>query len=309
MAAYYGSINKVNKSYEASLLNNMNGITEVNKTIGAFNSTETIDIDYAKKKLPSIIESLSNFSVQLENSQPTSKYKKENENLKSGLDENLLLYRKALVILNDPSSSDVESSLESLKVHRDDCMDFYATINIHDTKITLPQTSLTFIDNLLNYSYSAFMTKKETDIKNQQVEDFINKVGDLSKDFQDTKTNYYSYAIKVRKKEMLYNDLLSMVNDDLTKLNNLKSDFDKNISVPSSAIATYETFRPIFQLYESYLSAFKVALTSEKVKTLSTVVDSNTLDALYDSSNVKFNEVDNSYNNFIIVYTDLKDDK
>jgi hypothetical protein len=307
--SYYASINKVYDSYEDSLLNNMNGITKVNKTIAIFNSNQTIDVDYAKEKLPNIIESLSTLRAQLEASEPTSKYKKQHENLKAGLDNNLLMYRRALVILSNPSSNDVEAAIENLKTYRDDCMDFYRAINISDTKITLPQTSLSFIDNLLNYSYSAFMIKKEADIKYLQVQDFINKIDSLTKDFLNIKTNYYSYAIKVRKNEMLYNELLSLINDNSTKLNILKTDFNKDFSVPSPAIATYETFRPLFQLYESYLSDFKLALTSEKVQTLSTEVASTALDSIYDSSNAKFNEVENSYNNFIKAYTELQNYK
>lgn len=307
--SYYASINKVYDSYEGFLLNNMNGITKVNKTIAMFNSNQTIDVDYAKQKLPNIIETLSTLRSLLEASEPTSKYEKQHETLKSGLDNNLLMYRRALVILDNPSSSDVEASIENLKTYRDDCIDFYTTINIADTKITLPQTSLSFIDNLLNYSYSAFMIKKEADIKYLQVQEFINKTDSFTKDFLDIKINYYSYAIEVRKNEMLYNELLSLINDNSTKLNSLKTDFNKNFSVPSPAIPAYETLRPLFQLYESYLSEFKLALTSEKVQTLSAVVDSTTLDAIYDSSNSKFNEVENSYNNFIKVYSDLQNFK
>jgi hypothetical protein len=105
---------------------------------------------------------------------------------------------------------------------------------------------------------------------------------------------------------MLYNEVLSLVNDNSIKLNEFKNDFNKNLSVPSSAIATYESFRPLFQLYESYLTDFKLALTSEKVQSLSSMVNSATLDSLYDSSNAKFLEVDNAYNNFLKVYTNLQ---
>lgn len=304
--SYYTSVNKVYNSYEGSLLHNINSINEANKTIAIFNSKQAIDVDYAKEKLPNIIESLSTLRSQLETLEPTSKYKKEYENLKNGLVNNLFMYKRALVILNNPSSNDVNDSIETLKTFRDDCMDFYKTINVSDTTITLPKTSLSFIDNLLNYSYSAFMIKKEEDIKDLQVKDFTNKIDSLSKDFIDTKTNYYSYALKVRKNEMLYNEVLLMVNDNSIKLNDFKNDFNKNLSVPSSAIATYEAFRPLFQLYDSYLTDFKLALTSEKVQTLGSVVNSATLNSLYDSSNAKFLEVDNAYNNFIKVYTNLQ---
>jgi hypothetical protein len=304
--SYYSSIYKVYDSYEDSLLNNMNSINEANKTIAIFNSNQTIDIDYAIEKLPNIIENLSTLRSQLEILEPTSKYKKEHENLRYGLDNNLLMYKRALVILNNPSNNDVNDSIETLKTFRDDCMDFYTKISIADNTITLPQTSLSFIDNLLNYSHSAFMIKKESDIKDLQVKDFTNKIDSLSKDFVDTKTNYYSFALKVRKNEMLYNEVLSLVNDNSIKLNDFKNDFNKNLSVPSPAIATYEAFRPLFQLYESYLTDFKLALTSERVQTLSSLVDSATLDTLYDSSNAKLLEVDNAYNNFIKVYTLLQ---
>ena len=184
-------------------------------------------------------------------------------------------------------------------------MNFYSLIDINNIKIVLPQTSLTFIDNVLNYSYSALMIKKEADIKSQQNQEFINKIDSLSSSFLDTKTNFYSYVIKVRKKEMSYDDLLSLVNDNFTKLSKVQTNF-KSLSIPPSAIPTYEAFKALLDIYESYLRDFKLALTSEKIQALSAVVDPSTLDALYTSSNAKFSEVENSYNDFIKVYTELK---
>ena len=107
-ASYYSSINKVYDSYETTLVTNINGINEVNKNIAQFNSNETIDVEYAKKQLPNIINDLSKLRDNLANSEPTSKYKKDHENLKLGLDNNLLIYRQALAILNDPSGPDVD---------------------------------------------------------------------------------------------------------------------------------------------------------------------------------------------------------
>ena len=102
-ASYYSSINKVYDSYETTLVTNINGINEVNKNIAQFNSNQTIDVEYAKEQLPNIINDLSKLRDDLANSQPTSKYKKDHENLKSGLDNNLLIYRQSLAILNNPS--------------------------------------------------------------------------------------------------------------------------------------------------------------------------------------------------------------
>ncbi len=105
--------------------------------------------------------------IHLANSTPTSKYKKDIENLSSGLDKNLLIYRQTLAILNNPSGNDVGTSVENLKTFRDDCMNFYSLVDINNIEIVLPETSLVFIDNVLNYSYSAVMIKKETDIKSR----------------------------------------------------------------------------------------------------------------------------------------------
>jgi len=306
LASYYSSINKVHDSYKTTIVNTINGINEINKNVAQLNSNQTINVDYAKGQLPNIIKDLSNLRDNLANSSPTSKYKKDYENLKSGLDKNLLTYRQTLAILNNPSGKDVEKALENLKTYRKDCMNFYSLINIHSAKISLPETSLAFIDNVLNYSYSAIKIKKETDIKAQQNQEFISKIDGLSSDFLDTKTNFYSYAIKVRKKEMAYDELLALIDDNFTKLSKLQTNF-KSLSIPPSAIPTYEAFKALLDAHESYLRDFKLAFTSEKVQTLSAVVDSVTLDALYTSTNAKFNEVENCYNNFTKVYIELKD--
>jgi len=305
LASYYIFVNKVYDSYKTTLVTNINGINEVNLNIAEFNTNQTIDVDYARKQLPNIIKNLSTFRDKLANSQPTSKYKKDNENLKLGLDKNLLIYRQTLAILNNPSGRDVEKSLADLKTFRNDCMDFYSLINIRNVEISLPKTSLTFIDNVLNYSYSAVMIRKETDIKSQQNQEFITKTDELLVNFLDSRTNLYSNVIKVRKKEMSYDDLLSLVEDDLTKLNKIQNDF-KSLSVPPSAIPTYEAYKPLLIKHESYLRDFKLALTSEKTQTSSSKVDPSTLDGLYTSSNLLFNQVQSSYNDFVKTYSNLK---
>ena len=303
-ASYYSSINKVYDSYETTLVANINGINEVNKNVEQFNSNQIIDVDYAKKQLPIIIKDLSDFSDDLANLEPNSKYKKDYENLKSGLDQNLLIYRQTLAILNNPSGNDVAISTGNLKTYKDDCMNFYSLIGIHNIKISLPKTSLTFIDNVLNYSFTAVSIKKETDIKSQQVQEFLTEIDGLSIDFVEAKTNYYSYIPQLREKKMSYDELLSIVDKDSRKLSEVRSNF-KKLSIPPSAIKTYELFRPLLDLHESYSKDFKLALTSEKVQSFSAVVDSATLDALYTSSNKEFGEIDTLYNNFIKSYAEL----
>lgn len=304
LASYYSSANAFGP-YRTTLITNIKGINEVNKTIAQFNSNQTIDVNYAKEQLPNIINDLSTFKANLANSKPSSKYKKDTDNLMSGLDKNKLLYMQVLGILNNPSGVDVETSMKNLKTYRDDCMNFYSLIDINNNKITLPQTSLTFIDNVLNYSLSAFKIKKETDVKLQQNKEFISKVDGLSNDLLDAKTNYYSYVLKVRKKEMSYDALLSLVDKNFTKLSIVQKN-SKNLSIPATGIPTYEALRALLDVYESYLSDFKFCLTSEKVQSLSAAVDSTAIDALYTSSNASFDKVQNDYKYFTKVYTELK---
>lgn len=305
LASYYSSINKVYDSYETTLVTSIDNINEINKNISQFNSNQAIDVNFAKEQLPNIIKDLSTLRDDLANSQPSSKYKKDYENLKSGLDKNLLVYRQTLAILNNPSGRDVEVSMENLKTYRNDCMNFYSLINIHNIKISLPDTSLTFIDNVLNYSYSALRIRKETDIKAAQSQEFISNIDGLSSDFSKVKTNFYIYVLKIRKKEISYDDLLSQVNDNFANLNKVQADF-KGLSIPPSAIPTYEAFKSLLDAYENYLRDFRLALTSEKVQVLSAVVDPAVLDTLYNSSKARFDEVENSYNDFIKIYTELK---
>jgi hypothetical protein len=305
LTSYYSSINKVYDSYETILVNNINGINEVNKNIAQFNSLQTIDVKYAKDQLPNIIKDLSKFRYNLLNSQPSSKYRNDHENLKSGLDNNILIYRQTLAILNTPFSPDIDEFSTNLKTYRNDCMNFYSLINIKDIKINLPQTTLTFIDNVLNDSYKALMIKKEDDIKSQQNQEFISKIDGLSKNFLDVKINYSSYVLNLRKEDMSYDELLLLVDNNFTKLSNLRANF-KNLSIPASTLPTYEAFRPLLDMYENYLRDFKLALTSEKIQALNLVVAPSVLDTLYDSSNLKFDELENSYNGFVKVFTQLK---
>lgn len=305
LVSYYTFANRVYDSYKVTIVSNINTINKINKNTSEFNSNQTIDVKYAKQQLPIIIKDLSVLRDTLSNSTPTSKYKKDIENLSSGLDKNLLIYRQTLAILNNPSGNDVGTSVENLKTFRDDCMNFYSLVDINNIEIALPETSLVFISNVLNYSYSAVMIKKETDIKLEQNQVFINKIDGLSLSFLDSRTNFYSDVSKVRAKEMSYDDLLSLVDDDFTKLNEVQTDF-KSLSVPPTSIPTYESFKILIDNYEIYLKDFKLALTSEKIQALSAVVDPSSLDALYTSSTELFSKVQSANNDFNKVYTQLK---
>ena len=305
LASYYSSINKAYDSYETTIVTNINYINEVNKNIAQFNSLQTIDVKYAKDQLPNIINRLSKIRNDLAILEPTTKYKKDNENLKLGLSSNLLIYKQALVILNNPSVAEIAGFNTKLKNYRNNCMNFYSLININNMKINLPQTTLTFVDNVLNDSYKALMTKKEKDIKLYQNQEFISKVDGLSQSFSDIKINYYSFVLKVRKKGMSYDELLSQVEGSFTKLDKLQIIF-KNLSIPPSSMPTYEALKPLLDMYESYLRDFKLALTSEKIQALNLTVNPSILNTLYTSSNVKFNEIENSYIRFIKVFIELK---
>ncbi|MBU3178216.1 hypothetical protein KPL47_17965 [Clostridium estertheticum] len=305
LICYYSSITNVYSSYKTTLITTINGINDINKNVSEFNSNKTIDVDYAKKQLPKIINDLSVFRANLLNSQPTTKYKKDNDNLKSGLDKNLLIYRQTLAILNNPSGNDVEMSMENLKTFRNDCINFYSLIDVHNAPISLPKISLTFIDNILDYSDTAVMIKKETVLKSRQNQEFIRDIDGLSTDFLNVKSNLYSYTTKVRKKEMSYYNLSKLVDDDFSKLSNLQSTF-KILTVPTSAIPTYESFKILLDKYENYLSDFKLAMTSENSKTSNASITPKVLDALYTSSNTLFKDVETSYANYIKSYTQLK---
>ncbi|WP_298842051.1 hypothetical protein [Clostridium sp.] len=305
LISYYSSINKVYSSYKSTLTTTINGINDINGSVSQFNSNQTIDVNYAKKQLPKIINDLSTFRDTLLNSQPTTKYKNDNDNLKSGLDKNLLIYRQTLAILNNPSGNDVETSIENLKTFRNDCINFYSLIDVHSAPISLPKPSLTFIDNVLDFSDTAVMVKKETDIKSRQNQEFISDIGGLSTNFLNIKTNLYSSVLKVRKKEMTYDALSKLVDDDFSKLNKIQTTFGI-LTVPTSAIPTYESFKILLDKYESYLSDFKLAMTSENSKTSNESVTTKLLDALYTSSNSLFKDIETLYDNYIKEYTQLK---
>ena len=255
--------------------------------------------------MPKIINELSVFKDDLLNSEPTTKYKNDNNNLKSGLDKNILIYRQTLAILNSPSGNDVETSMENLKAYRNDCINFYSLIDVHSAPISLPKISLTFIDNVLDYSDAAVMIKKETDIKSLQNEEFISNIDSLSTTFSNTKTNLYSDIIRVRKKEISYDTLSLLVDNDFSQLNKFQAAF-KILNVPTSAIPTYESFKIVLDKYESYLGDFKLAMTSENSKTLNTSIAPKTLNALYTSSNALYNNVESSYANYVKIITQLK---
>lgn len=136
-------------AYKNSLIGYGKIINEINKTMKSCeNSDSSINVNKSKIYISEKIKLLINIRQNLSRINPTDKYRKVNENIISGLDSNINLYR---IFLNSLDSNNVEKDKNSIKKYVKSCAEFYDDIDIPNVSLALPKEIFIYIDNLYKY--------------------------------------------------------------------------------------------------------------------------------------------------------------
>lgn len=269
-------------------------IYKINTNVAAINNGQTIDIEKAKDTLPSVINSLINVNKELENYNGNFRYKVTFNSLKSGLDNNILMYKQLLTILNNLESTDINSSMKNVIMYKNNCDKYYSSIRSSNRSFGLPKDSTILTTNASAYVSNFITLKKDTDISNTQNMEFVNNLNNILKNFNSIKVDLSYYAKSARENAISYDSAVAKVQINKDNFNNLMQQFSQ-INVPVSQIKIYINFKNVFDDYNSYLDSFSSALNKENESSKSQD-NSSDFSSLYKDANNKYTIMNKDFN-------------
>lgn len=305
--AYFIFISKSYSSYEKNIkayvtkINNINDI----KFKEDINTKNTASLVIA---LNEKISGLNKIKAQVNSQIPTDKYKMQQQSLLNGIDNNILIFKQVVGILNNPKGSDLDNSAKALANYRDKAKTSYAEVGTL-FKISIPDSLQEFIDKIIQFSNENSRINKDNEIKASQMEDFINNMTDVINSFIKLKKDFYTDTVNARNKGNL-GDVLISINNNKASFKNVKSSFSK-ISVPGSeANTTYKSLSSLLSSYDSYLQSISFAVSTEIAKIDSgSSLSSDEIDSIYEDSKTAYNWVNKKYDTFLSDIENLKNQK
>lgn len=304
---YYILVENSLSSYEKDVSSIIKDINNINDTMETYNSEHALNpekLEDLRKNLPEYVENLTKIKNRFQNTVPTEKYKADYDNLINGLENNILIYRQAAAILENPEGKDVGAAAESLEKYRDECIKSYSNITSKGLAVSLPSGCLNFINNTLNYANEMARLTKDKEIALNQNMEFVEDIDLILSKFSPIRRDFSIELAKERSEGGKLNNIISLANKNSDEISDLKREFS-NISVPSKALDCYKLLEKTIEDYESYLQKF---IYSVKNESLSGQIASNeSIDNLYKDCTNLFKTVTNDYNNFLKNYTQFKE--
>lgn len=301
---YYFIVSKSYSEYDKQIKSYTDKINEINNSTSSLIKQQTIDSNGAKKNLPSKIDSLTSLKNNIQAINPTEKYYKVHSSLIDGLNNNILIYKQITSIISNPSSEDIEKSLENLKSYRDKCIESYSLFSRKNLSISLSPLSLKFINNSIFYTSELIRLNKDKAITDGQNSDFINNIDSILNDFLSLKTDYNS-QIEASRKDKKFTDLLFTLNKNTTSYQTLKSKLS-NIIVPSKGINLYKALKKTLDSYSPYLDSISKAISYENSQLKYTAVDNSSIEANYAFSKDRYSTVNDNLEDFYKFYNEFK---
>jgi uncharacterized coiled-coil DUF342 family protein len=307
---YYFVIDKSASSYEVNVKQHIKDIVEENKKVSGYSKNNTLNSENSAaiiKGLTDITSKLNVLKTSASNEIPTEKYKVAHNNLLEGLNNNILLFKQILLMLQNPNSKDLDNSLSALDKYRAETTKNYQLFSVNNLKISLPKEAETFITNASNYISEISKINRDMEIQSSQILEFSQQLDTIVTKYEPLNSDFSLQLQKVRSKGSTYDELLKSIDEYKENYISLKKDFTA-VSVPLKAKKIHSSFSSVLDEYNLYLQELKFAVSTEKTKAAETKTSltEETLKSLYSSATSKYLTLDNKYKNFFKDYTTFK---
>lgn len=301
---YYMIIDKSSSSYENTVKIVVDKINEVNTSTTELLKGQAIDPEKIRKELPGKIDTLSKEKEKLSDITATDKYKKDHENLISGLDKNILMFRQIDAIIENPAGKDLDKAGEDLKKYRDDALANYALVNIKNLRISLPDSSLKLVDYTSTYVYEKVKFNREKEITQSQSLDFINSLDALVSRYSAINSDLSVQMTKVRNEKGNMDNVIALADKNKDELASVHQEFSV-LTVPSKAANCYKLFSKTLEDLNAYLESFSYSANNEKLLGDNVTVDK--LKEIYSEPNSLYGQLTKDYNSFLKSYSEFRE--
>lgn len=224
-------------------------------------------------------------------------------NLDLALQNNILFYKQATLIAQNPKAKDLEASLSNLYNYKENAMKYYDLCN-GLSKYNFPKDSIDQINRCYANFSNALKSKRDSDIKTLQNSEFKASMDSIIKRFNPLIADVNPLLEKCRNKEYSYEVLLNSLDKNLETFEDIRKEFN-GLTVPYAAIDTYRFFSDSLKVYELYAKELRISINNEKLSSNTKVLDKEVLNNMYDGAFGRYEDLENSFQRFSVAYEDF----
>ncbi|KHD35725.1 hypothetical protein NL50_12210 [Clostridium acetobutylicum] len=263
---------------------------------GANNISPTFDTEKTKTQALKSIAFLIKTQKNLSKLHQVNKYKYVTQDLKIGLNDNILAYKQLILCINNSDDPNLASSINALDKYRTSCLKNYARINCVKKDFLKIDKFITLIYNSKHYFSEKEALKKYNAVSTSELDEFNSSFPNLVSQFNSIVTNFNSYAENARDKKISYTSALRKVEENESSLNNFEQSLNC-LSIPQSKVEIFCALKKTVNDYKSYINSFVPALTYEE-NSSDTYLSTSEINKLYSDSEYKFSKTEEDLKEF-----------
>lgn len=287
--------------YNKSIRTDVNNINKINKEVSSYTVEGKFNASKCREDLPNSIKTLLSTKTNLKKYKSNEECEDMHINLIKAITNNIHTYEQLLAILNSPESQDVDKAFSSFKKYKDYSIKFYELFNNKNPslKINLNKLFLDYLNLSTVYIQELVNLQKNRDIKTSQYKDYFYNIDYILTSFLEVRKDFSYYKDKIGNETVALDELLNEIALNKKELQDLKTDISK-ISVPSDGIDCYILLSKTLDDYISYIYSFEEDISKSVISSKSTISN------LYSQSDLNYNIMNDTYNNFIRYYSNFK---
>ncbi len=299
---YYYFIGANNSSYEKSIKSYITKINKINEDINTYSANRNLNLDKINATMnKEVIDNLIQYKNEVTKLNPPEKYKDKQKYLKEGLENNIMIYKQCISIVNNPNNIGLDKAIDSLKKYRENTESNYELVKDKSFNIEFPSTLNSFIDMVMDFANTSIEKQKEEKVKESQNLQFKNSLELAKQKFEDllSKNNYDENIKRIREGNRVFEPVLNSINKDLEDLSNIKISLS-DISIPEKGKAPFDSLHSLLKDYELYLQNLNTIVT----------IENNNPDEYMENENIQkdYEKVNTSLEEILSKYKNLKID-
>lgn len=245
----------------------LNNLISIGNTISKINSddnlndseiTSNVYINSLEKK----ISDLESINITLKDINLNNKNINILDNMKSGLNYNILLYKKLVDMLQTPSAKNLYNSYSESLVLMQECEETYLSCQKDNIPLYLKSNDNNYLNNILFYLNQIIKLDRDSDIKISQRNDLVVSIDRLHRDFIPLMEDLLTLVDTIKNDNRNINILLPDVQEKINKFEILKNQLYL-IPIPENSNKVFYSLEDIFYCYESYINSFSNALLND----------------------------------------------
>lgn len=247
--------------------NEKSKIEDIGRTISEINLTydlskEEISSENYLNSVEKKLNSLNQISLEFNSLNPSKKHENIYMPLKKGLNKNIELLNKLLVILKDPDALNLSEEYYLVLKLKKECENYYSLCRSNLIPTYLNKEGHTYIQDILYYINELIKTKRDKDFIQSQKNDFVVSMKTLIFKLSSMKEKLFETAKIIKDSKRDLNVLAKDIEIKRYTLQEIKNTL-YGIPIPEKANDAFLSFETSLKSYETYIDHFHKELLKE----------------------------------------------